>query len=147
MAEARTLAQRVADTGARLETDIDCWVATAGATGPWLVPLSFLWRNDELLLATDAASLTGRNIAAAPLVRIGVGPTRDVVLIDGEARLTPITEMTEDEVEAYRAKCGSDPRGWADSLVRVRPVRVQAWREENELRGRHLMRDGRWLEG
>jgi NADPH-dependent FMN reductase len=28
---------------------------------------------------------------------------------------------------------------------RLRPRRIQAWREENELAGRDLMRDGRWL--
>ena len=147
MAEPRTLEQRIADTAARLENDIDCWLATAGADGPGLVPLSFVCRDGEMLLATDAASLTCRNIVADPSVRIGVGPTRDVVMIDGEARLAPATEMTEDELAAYVAKCGSDPRGWADTLVRVKPSRVHAWREENELRGRLLMREGRWLEG
>ncbi|HEX6499436.1 MAG TPA: hypothetical protein VF054_10440 [Micromonosporaceae bacterium] len=28
---------------------------------------------------------------------------------------------------------------------RVCPRRIQAWREENELRDRELMREGRWL--
>lgn len=27
----------------------------------------------------------------------------------------------------------------------LRPVRVQAWREADEIAGRTLMRDGRWL--
>jgi hypothetical protein len=28
---------------------------------------------------------------------------------------------------------------------RISPRRIQAWREVNELPGRELMRDGRWL--
>jgi hypothetical protein len=28
---------------------------------------------------------------------------------------------------------------------RISPGRIQAWREVNELPGRELMRDGRWL--
>jgi hypothetical protein len=28
---------------------------------------------------------------------------------------------------------------------RITPRRIQAWREENELQDRELMRDGRWL--
>lgn len=27
----------------------------------------------------------------------------------------------------------------------LRPLRLQAWREVNEIRGRTLMRDGSWL--
>ncbi|MEX0426600.1 hypothetical protein AB3X52_03135 [Nocardioides sp. DS6] len=79
--------------------------------------------------------------------RIGLGPTRDVLMLDGRATLTPAAAMTDDELAAYLDKCGgSDPRTWADTVLRVRLDRAQAWREENELRGRVLMRDGRWLE-
>lgn len=53
--------------------------------------------------------------------------------------------MSDAEVDEYRRKNGSDPRGWADSILRVRPERVQWWREENELRARTLMRDGAWI--
>jgi hypothetical protein len=36
----------------------------------------------------------------------------------------------------------------ADTLrkLRLRPERIQAWRESNELAGRQLMRDGEWLD-
>jgi hypothetical protein len=30
-------------------------------------------------------------------------------------------------------------------IFRVVPSRIQAWREENELSGRDVMRDGQWL--
>lgn len=146
MAEPRTRTQRIADSAALLEHVVDCWVATSGPDGAWLVPLSFVWWEDELLLATDRSSRTCRNIEADPRVRIGLGPTRDVVMLDGRAVLTAAADLTRDEVDAYVEKCGSDPRGWADTVVRVRLDRAQAWREENELRGRTLMRDGRWLE-
>ena len=47
---------------------------------------------------------------------------------------------------AYVAQADWDPRGSAGYLFLVlRPVRVQAWREVNEMPGRELMRDGRWL--
>lgn len=146
MAEPRPLEQRIADTRAHLENDEDAWVATAGDQ-PYLVPLSFIWHSGELLFATIADSPTCRNVGATPTVRIAVGPTRDLVLVDGDARVVPIAEMRTDEVSAYKNKCGSDPNGWADALIRVRLTRVQAWREENELRGRTIMRDGRWLDG
>lgn len=145
----RPAAQRVADTQARLRDDLDLWVASSSADGPWLVPLSFLLTEDdlglELLIATDASSRTGRNIASAARVRLGLGDVRDLAMIDGTATITAIGDLTESEVERYLAKHHSDPRTWADSLLRIRVRRIQAWREENELAGRTIFRQGHWV--
>jgi hypothetical protein len=141
----RSREQRIADTMHHLEHDVDAWLATTDSQRPWLVPLSFIWHDGRLVFATDESSRTIRNAKIASRVRIALGATRDVVLIDGDAAVTPSSDMSDAEVDAYRGKNGSDPRGWADSILRVSPQRVQAWREENELRGRTLMRDGVWL--
>lgn len=147
MAEPRSLEQRLADTRARLTRDVDAWVASAGGERPWLVPLSFVYSAGELLFATDAASRTATNLGRSSAVRIALGETRDVVLIDGCATVEPIDALTPEQAARYvELGAGPDPRGWADSLLRVRPTKVQAWREENELQGRHLMIDGRWLD-
>ncbi|WP_412543521.1 pyridoxamine 5'-phosphate oxidase family protein [Longispora sp. K20-0274] len=143
----RTREERQKDTLDRLENDVDAWVATADPeTGtPYLVPLSFLWDGDTLLFATPAASPTGRNLRATGLVRVGIGPTRDLVLVEGTVRALADDELTSELGDAFAAKTGFDPRTLTGYLYfRVRPVRVQAWREANELRGRDLMRDGAW---
>lgn len=77
--------ERKQDTLDRLEKDTDAWVATADAESgtPYMVPLSFLWDGETLLVATPASSPTGRNLRATGRVRIGIGPTRDVVLVEG----------------------------------------------------------------
>ncbi len=146
---ARTLEQRTRDTLDRLEHDVDAWVATAdGASGtPYLVPLSFLWDGTALLVATPASSPTARNLRATGRVRLGIGPTRDVVLIEGTAHPLTATEVSHELADAFAAKAGFDPRTLTSAYlyVRIEPRRVQAWREENELEGRELMRDGRWL--
>ncbi len=53
----------------------------------------------------------------------------------------------EDVARAYAGQADWDPREESDSYVFVllRPTRVQAWREANELAGKLLMRDGVWL--
>jgi len=145
---ARTREQRKQDTLHRLDHDVDAWVATAGTeSGPYLVPLSFLWDGAALLVATDGSSPTGRNLRASGRVRLGIGPTRDVVLVEGTVEAIPAAELPDDIGDAFAAKTGFDPRRLSATYLyfRIHPRRIQAWREVNELEGRELMRDGEWL--
>jgi Pyridoxamine 5'-phosphate oxidase len=146
---ARMPEQRRQDTLNRLEDDVDAWVATAdGRTGtPYLVPLSFLWDGDTLLVATPSPSPTSRNLQSTGKVRLGIGPTRDVVLIEGTVEAMAATELPEEIGDAFAAKTGFDPRRLAEPYhyFRIHPQRLQAWREANELEGRDLMRGGRWV--
>ena len=145
----RSLDQRTADARHRLEHDVDGWVATADpARGtPYLVPLSFRWDGATLLLATPASSPTGRNLQATGRVRVGIGPTRDVVLIEGAAEAVAPADLPRPEGDAFAAATGFDPRELATEYLyfRIRPERIQAWREADELEGRDLMHGGRWL--
>jgi hypothetical protein len=146
---ARPAKQRKQDTLARLERDVDAWVASADpATGtPYLVPLSFLWDGETVLVATPAASPTSRNLQATGKVRLGVGLTRDVVLIEGTVETVAAAELPGEVGDAFAAKTGFDPRQLRDPYLyfRIRPRRIQAWREVDELEGRDLLRGGRWL--
>ncbi|MGW6153371.1 pyridoxamine 5'-phosphate oxidase family protein [Streptomyces sp. NPDC055144] len=150
MPPARTAKQRKQDTLDRLERDEDVWVATADRENatPYLVPLSFLWDGATLLLATPAASPTGRNLRATGRARLGVGPTRDVVMIEGTAQTLTAAELPGDVGDAFAERTGFDPRKLTSEYLyfRVTPQRVQAWREANELAGRDLMREGEWIE-
>jgi pyridoxamine 5'-phosphate oxidase-like protein len=149
MAEApRSPEQRRADTLHRLETDVDVWVSTAdpGTGMPYLVPLSFLWDGATVLISTPERSPTSRNLQATGRLRLGLGPTRDVVVIEGTARPLADGELSKGLGDAFAEKTGFDPRELGGyRFFRITPVRVQAWREENELHGRLLMRDGEWL--
>jgi general stress protein 26 len=145
---ARTPGQRKHDALNRLDHDIDAWVATAGpANGaPHLVPLSFLWDGTTMLIATPSDSVTSRNLRATGRARLGVGPTRDLVLIEGTVDTAQAaTDILPETGDAFAAKTGFDPRELPGYLYfRIRPRRVQAWREVNELAGRELMRNGHW---
>jgi Pyridoxamine 5'-phosphate oxidase len=143
----RSRTQRKRDALDRLEHDVDAWVATADpATGtPYLVPLSFLWDGTTLLVATPSSSPTGRNLGATGKVRLGIGPTRDLVLIEGTAQTLTPADLPEEVGDAFAAKTGFDPRQLTGYLYfRIRPVRLQAWREANELKDRDLMHGGAW---
>ena len=150
----RTREQRLADTLAMLGSPVrDVWVATAstapdGTPAPYLVPLSLAWIDDRVVLALDATSRTGRNLLAAGTARLSLGATRDVVMIDAVLeRSVRVAEAPADLAEGYAAQADWDPRpGGADDVYLVlRPQRVQAWREVDEIAGRVLMRDGEWV--
>jgi len=148
---ARTGPQRKADTIAKLEAvGADTWVATASTTGrAHLVPLSYAWDGECVVLAAEASSLTVRNVRSSGRARLGFGPTRDVVIVDGELDrlLGASDDGGEATAQAYADQAGWDPRHESEPYVFVllRPRRVQAWRESNELSGKVVMRHGEWL--
>ncbi|MGI5419320.1 pyridoxamine 5'-phosphate oxidase family protein [Actinomadura luteofluorescens] len=144
----RSPAERRRDTERRLADDVDVWVASASPDGaPHLVPLSFDWDGEALLMATLADSPTGRNLAASRTARLGPGPTRDVVMIEGTVEVFDLDALPRERVDLFVERADFDPRPLAAPYCwfRITPRRIQAWREVNELKGRELMRDGRWL--
>jgi hypothetical protein len=142
--------QRAADARAILgQTALDGWVATASGDGvEHLVPLSVVWDGERLVLATDPSSTTARNLAASGRARIGLGGTRDVVMVEATVEATlPVPDAPDELAERYAAQSDWDPRASIGEFVYVvlRPRRVQAWREADEIAGRTVMRDGAWL--
>jgi hypothetical protein len=144
-AEARPRAQRIADAQARLEQEIDCWVASADEAGnAHLVPFSYAWLDESVILAMPPRNKTAANLLRAGVARVALDGTRDVVLIDGT-----VSAGVDDATQAaYARAAGWDPRTESTEYLwlRVTPTRIQAWREANELKGRTVMRDGSWLE-
>lgn len=150
----RTREQRRAGTLAKLAAPAaDVWVATAaadagGQASAYLVPLSLAWIDERVVLATEADSVTARNIISAGRARLGLGPTRDVVMIDAELeQVYSLDAVPAALAQGYAAQADWDPResGGQMRFLVLRPQRIQAWREVNELPGRTLMRDGAWI--
>ena len=133
-----------------LDRHVDCWVATSDPESgtPQLVPLSFVWDGQTVLLSTSASSPTGRALGATSAVRLAFGATRDVVMVDGDVEVIDAAELSPEEGDRFAVRTGFDPRSLRTRYLyfRVRPTRMQAWREENELAARDLMRDGVWLD-
>jgi hypothetical protein len=146
-ADARSPEQRKADTLARLAGDVDLWVASASEDGDaYLVPLSYDWDGATLTVATPRSSPTARNLIRAGRARVALGPTRDVVIVEGPVEAIVIGADAELE-DAHARATGFDPRTLASEYVylQITPQTIQAWREANEIAGRDVLRGGRWL--
>ncbi|MFG2866889.1 pyridoxamine 5'-phosphate oxidase [Streptomyces sp. NPDC048338] len=99
-----------------------------------------------VLLCTRRTNPTARNLTPGGRVRLSLGHTRDVVLVDGTAEMVEGHRLPTASADAFAAKLAWDPRdrpAWV--YLRVTPRTMKAWREENELAERELMRDGVWL--
>lgn len=145
----RSLTQRITDTREKLQlTGADVWVASNGSDGAYLVPLSYAWHDECVVIACEASSRTARNLVSSGNGRLGFGPTRDVVMIDVVVDgCEPVADMSAEVMDAYANQAGWDARVVPENVVlHLRPTRVQAWREANEIAGRTLMRGGAWLE-
>jgi hypothetical protein len=144
----RSPAQRKADTLAKLSAPVaDVWVATTDGERPFLVPLTMAWVQDRIAVSTEETAPTVRNLLAHGRARLALGGTRDVVRIDAVLERTVPVGDAEPFGEAYATQSDWDPRevGHPYVFAILRPDRIEAWREENELRDRLLMRDGVWL--
>jgi hypothetical protein len=145
---ARSSSHRKTDILEKLRTDVDLWVASASGDGrAYLVPLSYYWDGSTLILATPRTSRTASNLIRSGWARVALGPTRDVVIIEGPVEAIPIGASPELE-EGHARATGFDPRTLAEEYIylRITPHEIQAWREANELEGRHVMRRGEWLD-
>jgi pyridoxamine 5'-phosphate oxidase-like protein len=143
----RSRDQRRRDVLARLEADVDLWVASADERGrAYLIPLSYHWDGAMLTVSTPRASRTAVNLLRAGWARVALGHTRDVVIVEGPVEALPIGADPALE-DAHAAATGFDPRVEPEEYVylRIAPQEVLAWRESNELAGRRLMRKGEWL--
>ena len=68
-------------------------------------------------------------------------------MIEGEVEVLEIDALAPEQGDRFAARTGFDPRALTTLYrwFRVLPRRIQAWREVDELSGRELMRDGRWV--
>lgn len=144
----RSRAERTRDALAKLASEVDLWIASADAEGrAHLVPLSYHWDGTALTVATPRASRTARNLLRAGRARVALGPTRDVLILEGtvEELARGVDPGLEDD---HAQATGFDPRIEPEEYVylRITPDAIQAWREANELPDRQLMRRGAWLD-
>ena len=148
MSELRTVEARKADVLVALERQGDLWLATAGAAGrPHLIAVSGWWDGTDLVVATTATSRTASNLAGGPNVRLAAGAPNDVIMIDARVVESVAANQAPEVADGFAIAVGWDPRavgeGWA--FYRLRPTRIQAYRGYDELEGRDVMRNSRWL--
>jgi hypothetical protein len=129
------------------ETNV--WIASASPSGAvHLIPVTHTWNGSQVVLATGSKSRTVTNATATRRVRLGLGETRDVVMIDAVLiEAIAASAAPAKLAEEYAAQAGWDPRSDGGDFVYLvlGPERIEVWREGEETAGRTIMRDGSWV--
>ncbi len=144
----RSTRERIENVLALLSSEMDAWIASADPDGTgYLIPLTFFWDGAALIFATPENSRTARNLRRAGKTRIGLGGTRDVVMIDGRVELIAIADDPA-LAEGFATNTDFDPRLETPEyvMIKVIPEKIQAWRTAAELTDRDVMKNGVWLE-
>jgi hypothetical protein len=146
----RSPEERKADARSKLAAvEANVWVASASPTDAvHLVPVTHTWDGSQIVLATEPRSRTAANVTAETQVRLALGETRDVVMIDAVlVEAVPTSEAYAALADGYAAQAGWDPRTDAGEYVYLvfGPERIQVWREDEDLAGRTVMRNGAWV--
>jgi len=149
VSEPRSLTQRKTDVLAALAANRDIWIATADHTGnPHLIAISSWWHDNQITITTSSASRTARNLVAVGAARLALGSPEDVIVVDAAlVGRAPVREAEAPLGDGFAAAVGWDPRTidprW--SFYHLRPLRIQAYRGYDELAGREVMRNERWV--
>ncbi|PZF84577.1 pyridoxamine 5'-phosphate oxidase family protein [Jiangella anatolica] len=143
----RPLAERRDVAAQRLATYHRLWLATGrDGHGAHLIPVSFVWTGEHLVMATFERSRTMANLRAHPRSRAAIGDTDDVVTVDGDVAIVDVAEVDPATAGRY-AQVSHDPRRMPGFLyLYLRPDRVQVWNGFHEFGGRTVMLDGSWLD-
>jgi hypothetical protein len=109
--------------------------------------VSAWWDGSDLVVATRADSRSAANLAVGSEVRLAAGSPADVIMIDARVVDVAAAGDAAELADGFNIAVGWDPRavgeGWA--FYRLRPTRIQAYRGYDELEGRVVMRNSRWL--
>ncbi len=150
-APVRPKIQRQIDALARIAAENHLWIATASPELPlpYLIPISYAWTDGRLIVATSTKSPTARNLFASERARLAIGATDDVVLIDALLdTAVPVKTAPPEIADVYASQSDWDPRTGTElpsHYFVLAPQSMQVWREANELPGRTIMSEGRWL--
>lgn len=110
------------------------------------MPLSLAWDGAQIIVATPATSPTARNVAASGDIRLALGTSRDVTIIEAATQVVPCPDAPDPVAQCYATRTGWDPRQEAVPHVYLiaTPRTMRAWNSLAEITGRTIMRDGRW---
>lgn len=125
----------------RLDSERNYWVASVDRSGrPHTRPYWGVWTGDTFLFSTASRAL--ENIRANPQASVHLESGKDVVVVEGEARVVVARGDLQEFVTAYNAKYSwgltvrgelvGDDEGASGNVIGVQAAVVYGWQEDLE---------------
>jgi hypothetical protein len=115
----------------RLETEANIWLATVRPDGrPHLVPIWFVWFQDEFYILTQATSVKARNLLANPRASLALENGSRPLIAECDARLLDGPYPTR-VAAAFKKKYDWDitTDGEYTAMFALTPHKWMAWNE------------------
>src|ERR1700741_5138717 len=107
----RDVAASKADVLAFLEKQGKYFLISADvAARPHVIAVSAWWDGHQLVVTTNGASRTARNLAMNPLVKLAGGDPSDAVIIDAQVIDSSAVEDSPELAAGFQGAMGWDPR-------------------------------------
>jgi hypothetical protein len=142
----RSKAERKAHVLRTLAADDKLWLATVGDHAPHVVPISFVWRDERIVMAVANDSPSAWNLRQLSTARAVLGTPHDVILIDGKVEQKDPRHVEPETLRALRDASAIDALGTPGFVcLLLEPFRVQAYWTGSEIAVPTIMRGGSWL--
>jgi hypothetical protein len=142
----RSKADRKAHVLRTLADEDKLWLATTGDAAPHVIPLSFVWRDERIVMAVQADSPSARNLRRTKTARAVLGSPHDAIMIDGVVEQADPREVAAGTVSALRDASAIDPlRTPGFVCLALKPFRIQAYWTGSEIAAPTIMRSGEWV--
>jgi pyridoxine/pyridoxamine 5'-phosphate oxidase len=113
----------------RLASEANIWLATTRSDGrPHLVPIWFVWHDEQFYLLTTLASVKARNLLANPRASVALESGSQPLIAECAARRVEAPYSNE-LVEAFRAKYDWDITrdGEYNGMFALTPLKWLTW--------------------
>jgi general stress protein 26 len=114
-----------------------CWFSSTRPDGrAHLAPIWHVWHAGCAYVVTQASAVRVRNIAHHAGVSLSLPDTKDVVIIEGDARLAPEQQDALNPLfkEKYNWEFASDTS--YNVIIEVKPRKIIAWATDGTSQGR-----------
>lgn len=116
----------------RLEKERNCWFSSVRPNGsPHLVPVWFIYHEDDFYVGMKPGSVKARNLRATPRVVLSLEDGSDVVIVEGDVTFEAAPHSAE-VMRKFKSKYDWDFPADEEygALVRITPTKWMIWGDE-----------------
>ena len=113
----------------RLEKERNIWLATIRPAGrPHLVPVWFVYHQDQFYICINSGSVKGKNLGANPLASLSLEDGSKPLICEGKAEVVP-EPWPQEIVDKFKLKYdwGIIEDKDYDQLIRINPQKWPGW--------------------